>query len=184
MTPYCKLVFEHYRDAWSTPLEEVPFNDGPIWQLPFGFTVLRCPPHAKRKMWTYATQCMSEMSDSNALELHMFSKTRADDLAELLVAMAHYHRTAERLGLNHTVNFGRPWLPNSACDHGLISLPYLDGPKLEWMDFGPQRIRFLWVVPISRSERDFCKAKGVSALEERFEEAKFDYADPFRPAVA
>jgi len=184
MTPYCKSIFEHYREAWSAPLETVQFRAGPIWQLPGDFTVLRCPPHGDRRMWTYATQCMSQSSDSIALELHMFSNARTDSIAELLVAMAHYHRTAQQLGLDHTVNFGRPWLPNSMCDFGLISLPYLDGPKLEWMELGPRRVRFLWVVPISDSEREFCKREGVSALEARFEETQFDYANPLRQAVA
>lgn len=113
----------------------------------------------------------------------MFTKARADDVAELLVAMAHYHRTAQPLGLDHTVNFGRPWLPDSVCDFGLISLPYLDGPKLEWMDLDSNRVRFLWVVPISRSERDYCRREGVSALEAMFEEAQFDYASPLRHPV-
>lgn len=46
---------------------------------------------------------------------------------------AHFHRTGSALGLGHTVNFGRPWLPGSSCTHGLVSLPYLFGPELEWL---------------------------------------------------
>jgi len=183
MTPYCKSVLEHYSEAWSAPLEAVTFHKGPIWQLPGDFTVLCCAPHSERKTWTYATRCMSQPSDSTGIELHMFTKTRVDDVAELLVAMAHYHRTAEPLGLDHTVNFGRPWLPGSECEFGLISLPYLDGPKLEWMESGLNRVRFLWVIPISESERDFSKREGVSALEERLERARFDYADSQRRSV-
>jgi hypothetical protein len=114
----------------------------------------------------------------------MFTKARADDIVELLVAMAHYHRTAQPLGLDHKVDFGRPWLPNSACDFGLISPPYLDRPKLEWINLGVKQVRFLWVIPISGSERDFCKREGASALEARFEEAQLDYANPLRQTVA
>jgi hypothetical protein len=50
-----------------------------------------------------------------------------------VTAIAHFHRTGSALGLGHTVNFGRPWLPTSSCTHGLGSLPYLDGPDLEWL---------------------------------------------------
>jgi len=184
MKVYCDLISQHYESAWSTPLSVVSFAQGPIWELPAEFQVLRCPPHGKRKVWTYATRCMSQPNDTSALELHMFSTTQADDLAELLVAMAHYHRTATKLGLHHMVNFGRPWLPNSICDHGLISLPYLDGPRLEWMNLDGFRTQFLWVVPISESERAFCRQEGVDALERRFETGCFDYADPSRKAVA
>lgn len=182
-TQYSNAIVDHYSKVWSAPLETVPFNKGPIWQLPRDFAVLCCPPHGGRKMWTYATQCMSQSSDSVALELHMFTKNRAEDLTELLVVMAHYHRTAQQLGLHHTVNFGRPWLPNSVCEFGFMSLPYLDGPKLEWMESGSTRVRFLWVIPISGSEREFKKREGADALEAKFEQAQFDYADPERKTV-
>ena len=85
-------------------------------------------------MWTYATICMSQPDDADCLELHMFAPKLNDRMAELLVATAHYHRTGQSLGLGHSVNFGMPWWDGSSCDRGLISLPYLDGPKLEWLE--------------------------------------------------
>jgi hypothetical protein len=145
--------------------------------------VMACSPRGSRTMWTYATLCVSQPTDAESIELHLFSRSRADQLAELLVAMAHYHRTGSPLGLNHSVNFGRPWFPNSNCDHGLISLPYLDGPKLEWAEIESQPVRFLWVIPITVEEVAFKRDKGVKALEERFEEAHVAYAEPSRPSV-
>jgi hypothetical protein len=127
--------------------------------------------------------CTSKPMDPECIELHLFSRFRAGQLAELLVAMAHCHRTGSSLGLNHTVNFGRPWFPNSNCDHGLISLPYLDGPKLEWAEIESRSVRFLWVIPITSDEVAYKRNNGVQALEERFELAHFDYADPSRPSV-
>jgi len=104
---------------------------------------------------------------------------------ELLTAVAHYHRTGAKLGLGHTVNFGRPWLPDSLCTFGLISLPYIDGPKLEWLplDSADHCARLLWLVPITEAEVAFKKAHGVEALEERLEAAHFDYIDPQRASV-
>jgi hypothetical protein len=113
----------------------------------------------------------------------MFSATEDDSIAKLLTATAHYHRTGRQLDLGHTVNFGRPWTENSSCDHGLISLPYLDGPALEWLDLGDRKIRFLWIIPVTSAEARFAKDHGVDCLEERLEAAHFNYLDGERPSV-
>jgi hypothetical protein len=183
MTSYASSLLEHYHNVWAADMEKVPFDGGPIGDLPADFAVMACPPHGSRRMWAYATLCTSQPNDAECIELHLFSRFRADQLAELLVAMAHYHRTGSPLGLNHTLNFGRPWFPNSNCDHGLISLPYLDGPKLEWAEIESRSVRFLWVIPITADEVAYKQNKGIQALEERFEQAHFDYADPSRSSV-
>jgi hypothetical protein len=85
------------------------------------------------------------------------------------------------MSLGHTVNFGQPWLPGSRCTFGLITLPYLDGPKLEWLE--EPRVRFLWLIPLTESERRFKKECGLDALEGKFEEQKFNYLDPARQSV-
>jgi len=126
---------------------------------------------------------MSQQNDAPALELHLFSPMRTESHIELLTVIAHYHLTGEYLDVGHTVNFGRPWLPESRCDHGLISLPYLDGPKLEWLDWAGNKIRFLWLVPISAAEVEYKKLHGLEALEARFEECRFDYLNPLRKSA-
>jgi hypothetical protein len=88
-----------------------------------------------------------------------------------------------RLDLNHTVNFGRPWLPESDCDHGLISLPYLDGPAVEILKEGEMIIRCLWLIPVTNEEVEYKKRLGIESLEARFEESSFDYAYPARVSV-
>jgi hypothetical protein len=134
-------------------------------------------------MWAYATCCMSQPGEENALELHLLGASREgeESLVELMTAIAHYHRAGHQLGLGHTVNFGRPWLPGSRCVYGLVSLPYLDGPALEWLE--APRVRFLWLVPITAAELEFKKRFGLEALEQRFEEQQFDFSDPKRPSV-
>ena len=89
----------------------------------------------------------------------------------------------EYLDLGHTVNFDRPWLPGSRCEYGLVSLTYLDGPKLEWLEMNGDKIRFLWLVSITLAERDFKKAKELEALEAQFEKKGFHYIDPNRSSV-
>jgi len=132
-------------------------------------------------MWTYATCGMSQPGDSVPIELHMFSAVQARGIVELLIATAHYHRTAKSLGLGHTINFGTPWSEGSKCEYGLVSLPYLDGPRLEKLDVDGKRIAdFYWLIPISKSEVEFKKRFGIEALEAKFDEPSFNYLDPLR----
>jgi hypothetical protein len=103
---------------------------------------------------------------------------------EILFAVAHYHWTAAKLGLGHTVNFGKPWLDESTCEFGLISRPYLDGPNLEIaLIDNVARIQFLWLIPITKSEIECKKRMGLDYLETRFESARFNYLDPKRESV-
>ena len=183
MLPHCTAIAEHYDRCWRSRGEAWQWLKGPHDDLPSGFTVLRIAPSPSRAMWTYATVCMSQESDDAGLELHLFSPVATPAHVELLTVIAHYHRTWAELGCGHTVNFGRPWLPGSACTHGLISLPYLDGPTLELLERDGRTIRFLWLIPITVEEVAFKKERGLEALERRFEEAGVDYLDPLRRSV-
>lgn len=173
----------HYGRVWGAPSKRVRLTDGPIADLPRCFEVLvvRKPDN----LWAFATRCMSEPEDEQGIEIHVISRSQfawEHELVEVLTVVAHYHRTGRRLDVGHTVNIGRPIVPGSRCTHGLISPPYLDGPKLEWMAI--PKTRFLWFVPVTESEVEFKKQHGLDALESRFEETQFDYADFFRDPVA
>lgn len=185
MSEHQDRVLAHYDSRWADGRRRNLDPVGPAFRLaefPPGFRILAFPPRADRGMWTYATCGMSTELDPQPLEIHLFSPVEAAELVELLCMVANYHRTGAALGHRHIVNFGRPWLPDSLCTRGLLSLPYLDGPKLEWLDGDPQ-IRFLWLIPITDAERQFANANGLGALEDRFEAAQFDYLDPARPSV-
>lgn len=134
----------------------------------------------------FATRGMTPAGATETLEVHVLARPSdaerdAFSLVELLSVVAHYHRTGARLGLGHTFDIGRAWLPRATCTYGLLSLPYLDGPALEWLE--TPRTRFLWLIPITAAERAFKVAHGLDALEERFEQTLFDYLDPARPSV-
>lgn len=174
-----KAIEDHYRLNWGE-FTACQFLKGPAHELPADFGVLCFAPRESRSVWTYSTCCMAQPGDTRPVELHMFSPRKDDGIIELLFATAHYHRTGANLGLGHSVNFGRPWLDNSVCDHGLVSLPYLDGPALEELNIGVSEVRCYWLLPISASEVEFKKRNGVDALEREFERGGFDYADPLR----
>lgn len=135
-------------------------------------------------MWTYSTVAMAQPDDAFPLELHLVSPYQEGSLVELLYVTAHYHRTGALLGLGHSINFGRPWLPDSQCDRGLVSLPYLDGPTLEKCHANGREVRCLWLIPITAAEADLKQLLGLEALEQRFEQTGFNYLDPKRSSVA
>jgi hypothetical protein len=126
---------------------------------------------------------MSLPTDEHPLELYLLSPVAHAGHVELLTAVAHYHRTARSLGMGHSVAFGRPWMPGSKCEFGLISLPYLDGPAFEVLQLESGRVQFGWLLPITPEEREFKKQQGVEALEARFESESLDYLDPLRESV-
>ncbi len=126
---------------------------------------------------------MSVQADAPPLEAFLLSERQTASIAELITALAHYHVTSAYLGLGHTVNFGRPWLNDSPCDHGLLSLPYLDGTDLEWQTIAGRKTQFLWLIPITKKEMEFKSRCGLEALEELFESTKFNYLDPLRKCV-
>jgi hypothetical protein len=176
-------IINHYKNNWS--LENAYFitlEDGPMKSYNPEFTILVNPPTEERKMWTYATVGMSDTKD-NAMELHLFSEKENNDIAEILTIIAYYKLTENNLKLDDTVNFGKPWFSNSKCDYGLISLPYLDGPKLENFNLGNKKISFYWLIPITKEERDFRWQYGIEKLEELFESNQFNYLNPYRKSV-
>ena len=175
-----KLIPKHCEKCWEVAAQPAAWNHGPVWQLTPGFRVLVFPPNARRTMWTYSTCGMSQQNDAPALEVHLFSPMQTDSHLELLSVVAHYHLTGAYLDLGHTVNFGRSWLPHSESEYGLISLPYLDGPKLEWLETTKRRIRFLWLIPVTQKEVEYKKKNGLEALEKRFDETSLDYINPRR----
>ncbi|HEY0764674.1 MAG TPA: suppressor of fused domain protein [Pyrinomonadaceae bacterium] len=180
---YLDAIKEHYEQCWEAVPNVEAWDKGPVHQLPEGFSVLRFDPSPSRRMFTYATCGMSNKSDPFPLELHLFSPEALQAHVELLTVIVHFHRTGTFLGEGHTVNFGRPWMPNSNCDHGLISLPYLDGPSLELAEIGNVQIHFLWLVPITRKEVEYKKKFGLEALEDKLESDGFNYLDPNRKSV-
>jgi Suppressor of fused protein (SUFU) len=180
---YTRQLQQHYEGCWNSKARTLKWRSGPVEELPEDFSVLRFEPHAARNMWTYATCGMSLPTDEEPLELHLFSPVENPQLVELVTVITHYHRTGSFLGLGHTVNFGRPWLPGSGCDYGLVSLPYLDGPSLEWLEGEGFNTRFLWLVPITPAEVAYKKKHGLEAFEAKLEAASFNYLDPKRASV-
>jgi Suppressor of fused protein (SUFU) len=180
---YLEEIRRHYTKCWESNARVLRWDKGPIHELPLNFSVLCFEPRPERKMWTYATCGMSLPTDPDPVELHLFAPQENGQLVELVTAICHFHRHGSFLHHGETVNFGRPWLDDSLCEYGLISRPYLDGPSLEWIEINSSRVRFLWLIPITKAEREYKKQFGLEALEAKLEAASFDYINPARPSV-
>jgi hypothetical protein len=153
-------------------------------ELPEESAIFEFAPDDERRTWAYATCGMAQPGDDRMLELHLFGPRPAWEPVEILTVVAHYHRTGSALDVGHTVSLGRPWLDDSACDHALVSLPYLDGPNHENLALPDgSAVACEWLIPVTSAEVQYKNTHGLEALEGRFEASGFDYLDPHRPSV-
>lgn len=182
MTYHFSLT-NHYKNNWSSTVHIIDIGRGPIKDVRSNFKVLEFPPYQKREMWTYATAGMASLDDANPVELHIFSEEQNQSIAEILAAIAYFNITTQKLNLWHTMNFGRPWAQGSLCDHGLISLPYLDGPSVENFKFRDRTIKLYWLIPIAKDEQLLKAKQGIESLERLFGKTDFNYLDPSRKVL-
>ena len=176
-------IINHYEKIFHQNVKIHIWDKGPYEKLPNDFRVLEIPPTETKTMWTYATCCMSQPEDSIRVELHIYSSKKEESIIELLTALAFYHRVTNKIGLNHTVYFGRPWQDSSKCEYGFVSLPYIDGPTLEDFNSPNGLIKFYWLLPVTEAEVNYKKKFGTEALESKFDEPAFNYIDPNRASV-
>ena len=181
---YLPNIIDHYKKSFGNEFEEYQLDAGPVHKLPVDFRILEFPPSGHKHNWTYATLGMSIGDSSLPIELFICSNKQYDDLVELLTAVAYYHLNTAAVNLNHTVNFGRPWQDASICQHGFISLPYLDGPELENLQLPQGKvIKFYWLIPVTQQEVAYKKQHGIEKLEELFETKELDYLNPKRRSL-
>jgi Suppressor of fused protein (SUFU) len=180
----CGALEEHVRRFFGgRDIEIFTWEAGPIRTVNPHFRVLRIGPD-EDELWHYVSiGGWAATADRDfGLELVLTTPVATPRAVELLAMNVYYHRGGV-LGLGHTVPIGEPWLPGSACDHCLISLPYPYGPELEVCHVGDRHVQFLWLLPITKAERDFKAAHGLEELEQRFEAAGLRYWDPARASV-
>lgn len=124
-----------------------------------------------------------DRDDNNLIELITYSKNLDKSRVELLTLNASFHRNSEPLNLHHTVVVGQLTDFDTTCDHGFISLPYIEGEELEIINLNGREIHCYWFIPITEKERDYKIEFGCDALEDLFEEKQFDYLDEQRRSL-
>lgn len=151
-----------------------------------GLRVLVVGPGPRGGSWAYVTagRWAAVEEDGCALEFVMTAPVRDQRFVELMAMAAFYHCGGHRLDVEHSMPIGEPWVPGSACDHLLISLPYLHGPDLEHCPVPGGHARVLWALPVTTAEVEFRRRHGHEALERLFDEVEIIPTDPFRASVA
>ncbi|ARE78714.1 Suppressor of fused protein (SUFU) [Streptomyces sp. Sge12] len=148
--------------------------------------ILVVSPGPRSDSWAYVTAgCWAAMEEEgHGLEFVMTARCRDQRFIDLMAMIAYYHCGGHQLDLEHSMPIGEPWVPGSACDHLLISLPYLHGPDLEHCPLPGGHARILWALPVTAAEIEFRRREGHEALEQLFDEAEIVPSDPFRASVA
>jgi hypothetical protein len=178
---YTDKLRKHYEDYFGISGQRLILEKGPKDKLHPDFFVLEFKPNKRHDFWTYCTVGMSlDRQDENLIELFVHSPRQDEAQIELITVCASHHRNSQPLNIHHTINIGRPWLDNSLCDHGFISLPYLDGENLELFTYQDKIYHCYWLIPITEKERDYKIEKGCEALEQLFEDKQLEYINPQR----
>jgi len=182
----CGALEEHVRRCFAGhEVDASRWDIGPILSVNPHLRVLRVAPRSAGGVWTYVSigGWAATADRADGIEFVLSTPTDATArAAELLAMTVHYHQGGT-LGLGHTVPIGHPWLRGSGCDHLLVSLPYPFGPELEHRDLGDRHVRFRWLLPITKAERDYKQANGLEALERAFDAAALKYWDVGRNSV-
>ncbi|MFD8376797.1 suppressor of fused domain protein [Streptomyces sp. NPDC059688] len=180
---------EHLRRQFpGRVIDELPGVEGPIEERVPGFRVFRVRPNRPGGWWVYVTSGCWAATQQDGHGTEFFLAAPRDEWVNLeSVSMnAYYHcgPDHQRLDVGHTVPIGRPWLDDSRCDHYLISLPYPYGPDFEvcaWDETAHAQI--LWLLPITKAEKDYRREQGLEELENLFDERAINPVDPQRPSV-
>ncbi len=173
----CGALEAHVRRFFADRhIEAFTWTVGPVLERNPHFRALRVAPERDGGLWTYVSVggwAATEGAHSG-LEFIVCTPYESPSAIELLAMTVHYH-WGGRLGLGDTLAIGRPWLPGASCEHLLVSQPYPFGRDVELAHVGDLHVRFLWLLPITASERAFKISDGLEALETRFEAAGLQY---------
>jgi len=192
-------TFSHMSDATSAirahvetffaghSVELRSFDRGPIYRRVPNFEIACIGPGPRMPLWTFVTLgCWDAVhAEEHGLEFLLVGPTDNEAYLESLAMAAHYHAgpASQRLDVGHTVPIGEPLVEGSTLDHELVSPPYPFGPELESCAWQSGHARLLWLLPITKAERDFKVTQGLEVLESLFEEVGVEYWDPFRSSV-
>lgn len=92
--------------------------------------------------------------------------------AYLLDIAEHPHIHQREIGPGYVMPIGEPIVPDSAIEYLYFTYPFLDDPHIAEVnpageiDHPRAYIQTLWVVPMTRGERDYLRTNGVEAFEE------------------
>lgn len=137
------LIRQHLKGFFAGhTCEEHVWPRGPAAQVLPRLRVVEFAPGPKTDLWVYASIGAWEARANPRFEFLLSAPQQDMRHVELMAMTAWYHGD-QGLGLGHTFPIGEPWLPGSACDSILVSLPYPFGPALELYNCPGLNLRIL-----------------------------------------
>ena len=181
--PHAELV-EHLRafGGGAITVQEWSVPNG--W-APNGLSIVAVAPTERRPWWIFATVgCWQATKDCHwRTEFFLAAPANRAEHIEMIKMAAFFHLDpSHSIWPGKVLEIGQPWLTGSACTHLLAALPYPLGSNFEWPDVTPCT-RFLWLLPITEKEAALANREDVESLEQLFDAAAIDFADPFRASV-
>ena len=181
-------IHEHLARFWPNNRKEAFVWDlGPIRETLPNWQVIRVAPTRSGEPWQYVTVGASSIASNGEGGLEFILSAPEEDPIhiETLAMVSNFHADPRyRVHYGKVIDIGRPWVDDSRSTHFLVSHPYPQGPDFEYCCIGGKHVRFLWLMPITSSERKYLERNGQEALERRFEDAQINSVDPHRPSVA
>ncbi|MCH6563317.1 MAG: suppressor of fused domain protein [Myxococcales bacterium] len=136
--------------------------------------------------WVYVSAGASAeaMDDGYGLEFFVVARTDQQEAAKLVAMVANLHADPRYpMSLGQVLEIGHPWLPGSSCDHLLVCLPGPFGEEFEWHSPTEHTIRFIWLMPITRSEAEFVRQHGFAELQRKLGTSQADVTALERSSV-
>jgi hypothetical protein len=161
----------HVREFWhGHEVEDVTWEQALVLDRVPDFTTYRVAPRSAGEAWVYVTAGSSVHEAGDGTEFFLMSPVAEEAHARTLAMVSHLHSFEEyRLGVGSVIDVGGPWMDGSRMDHLLVCLPYSYGPALERAPEEAGRARFLWLLPIHRSEAALIGTESLDAFEEILE---------------
>ncbi|MFD6951394.1 hypothetical protein A6A08_09075 [Nocardiopsis sp. TSRI0078] len=161
----------HVREFWhGHEVEAVTWEQGPVLDRVPDLATYRVAPRSAGEAWVYVTAGASVHEAGGGTEFFVMSPVAARIHARTLAMVSHLHSFEEyRLDVGSVIDAGGPWMDGSKMDHLLVSPPYPYGPALERAPEAAGGARFLWLLPIHRSEAALIGAESLDAFEEVLE---------------
>jgi hypothetical protein len=177
------VVRQHLRRFFTGhACKEYVWALGPAQDMLPRLCVAEFAPGPQTGLWVYASVGAWEARQEPRLEF-LIAATEQDQRHVELVTMTAWYHWQRGLGAGHTFPIGEPWLPGSACNFLLVSLPYPFGPELEVCELSDGHLQILWLLPITAAEREYKVREGLDALEQQFDQCALEYWAAARPSV-
>ena len=156
---------EGIHSALSAHFSICVFQQNPLFDV-------YCTVGASRSTIPHSTHTSRDPRGIRHEYLMHASNVYSEAVCEILLMIAeHPHIHNLEIGAGFVMPIGEPIVPNSALEYLYFTYPFLDDPHIYdpnpagEIDHPQTYIQTLWILPISKAERQYLRTNGVEAFE-------------------